>query len=877
MIDYFPQSPDFIDAVLTYYELLINDKDYANALTTIRKVEDRSDETFYYLILNKIAFAYFYLNQIPQAITYLHRELSTLPPFPEKAIDEKAATVEFSDRERALTNCILFYFTGITRKIPEYTVPGSVAFIKSLQPGPATEKLLTYLIKLFRSTGMDPEIETFKKLVFEGFGKDSVLVDCLALILENENSKRQLSMIRETIWELTEIQKQPHFQITENARGKLLPILSAVISELQPRLEKSKDLPEAAQVSPVLISTYELLLKMMDHSEAKAKVHFDYAECLVLSKRYLDAVAHFRWVVEQGGSGSVQASLIDQAAFKAISTLYEDFNAKNQIPKTLKAAPIPEKSEKEAPELARWVKWIDDYHGTFGKDSIENFFYEANRVLYSRGQVKLALDRSVVLVRKNVKSKFSIPSASLVVDTYVASQRWNDVVTVSTEFSPLFGKFNKEFEQRLLDVGALARLRIDESLYKAGKFQDVLQNVSLFLKSRPNQDPKFVDLLTLAANAALGLKDKKLANSYFRRIDLNKVGIEVSGAALLTSASIFEDSYDFEKAVGEYRRYLALHRGKKGVSTTELKDISTKTILFAWMSGKPKLLPEVLNDRAVCGEGMAPLCEEYRLWETVQAAPVQKNPEFTKKALMKFKSAKGSTRVVWGLLALDNPRSLRLGEILEILESVADGWSKLDSLHQFALISRCAREVPESLKVAAEVVRTSSPIVLKKEAIRKRVNLIDQLEGTLQKIADGPWARVGALTINQWADLYGEFSSNVQKLPKPKGLSAEELKAYNQTIEELRSPLVKKENELRKKALERATQSGIEPDTFMKIATAGKGAAPSAWVRTALPAIFDPNQVQWLHVSPEWDQAFKQSIRRRTGRSWDSDPGRAQP
>ncbi len=860
VIDHYPHHPDFVDSVINLYELSITAKDYASALNVIKKLESHHQENYYPIILNKIAFAYFYLNDIPVALQYIQKGLTLLP------IDDSATEgIEHSERGKLLSNGILFYFTGITRKVPGFSIHNSPNFINTLQPGPLKSRLHTYFIKLLRSNGMDDDLEVYKKLIFTSEVKDNNLITNLLDILENENAKRKTKQISETLNYINEIHEKIATSRSYTPPQKLHSALSSMINDYQPRLKALKDAPEGAEIESLLIFAFNLLLKQTNQPEIAIKIRFNYGECMILRNRYQDALTQFRWIVDSGESSDTITPIVEQAKLKSISIMYDYLNTNNRIPKQLKAKPFPEKDPRESKDVSQWIQWLDQYQNHTKDPIIESYLFEASRILYSEGLIRQAIDRLIQFIKRYPKSKHAVAAASLVIDTHVASSKWEETIEFANEFVPYFETSNKEFTARLYDAMIQSQLKIAEELYQKKKYPETIAIVNKFLKTHPNQESKYPDLITLAANSALQMKDKNSAHSFFSRLDLSKSNPEIVGTALLTSASLHEENYDFEKSLAIYRKYLQFRRTIK-TSGTDLKDLKAKILIFAWLTGKTKTLEEVLAEPNICEDGQAERCEELRVWTHLTNPNSQNDKKILRMAYTRSRSGRSSIRALWAILALEHPNYFILNENLELLSTLSRNWNKLDSLHQFSLIPRATLSISKTLSWASKTLRTATPIKLDRKAIQRRVSLIELMEGTLQQLIQFPLVRVRVNAAYEWARLYAGFSEDILKLPKPDGLTEKDLKVYTQTVDELRAPFDKKKVDLFKQALDLSSRSAIEKNIYTEILSLQNhmDSRSTSPFESAIQPVVDPSIFNVLEVNSQWTQAVEKTAQEQS-------------
>src|SRR5690606_22572958 len=134
---------------------------------------------------------------------------------------------------------------------------------------------------------------------------------------------------------------------------------------------------------------------------------------------------------EKAGAAMTKVTTRTGVALKAISSRYETLRAKKLIPEHLVATASISKPLRNASKIAlirEWLGWVDTYaHETNDSSQSIHYSFEGYRALYQAGFQDEALALMKRLAMSHSSSKFAIPSASLVVDTWIARKRWDQV------------------------------------------------------------------------------------------------------------------------------------------------------------------------------------------------------------------------------------------------------------------------------------------------------------------------------------------------------------------------------------------------------------------------------------------------------------------
>jgi TolA-binding protein len=818
LIDTYPGNDDMVSAQLSLYELFNRTKDYNTAIYYLKHYSVPKSEKYYPISLDHLAFAYFSINNIPEALKQLELELEVFPP-----PDAGAPPEAYSEREKILVNATLFYYTGIELKVPGYTVTDAVSYFDRLKPGPSSSKMAGHFANLLRSKGLDDELDVFKKALLASGAGAPELIEVLLASMENSLNKKRMDRLKVSTDELTGLfaKLTPEQRLAGKA-DKLSKLLGEASTQLNQTFLRAKGTPDEARVAPALIAIYSLMLKVSESEASREKIEFNMAEIFFGMKKYEAASIHYRWIADLHMPLEPEAQKLQRLArFKALTARYETLSEHKVFPKTLAPKPLEGAPETELPkEATQWIAWLDQYEKGPHEEPADTFEFEAIRLLYSSGQVKDALDRAHTLLTAYPKSNQVMAASLLILDTYLASEKWEEVGQLARDFLKTADPKNTEFRAKLAEAGSEATFKTIDALYKAGAFADALERADKFLALYPASKRRQA-CLTLAGNAALALKDRKRALTYFNPLlKEGTVGADAQSAALLTSASVAEDAHDFAAAVDAYRRYLALPSKSRALSPKELVQLRVKTLEYAWLSAQPSLLKATLNSQSICTPDVAEHCERFAALFSLSEAGRQNDSTATSHALDRALKGNGPARAIWAAAALENSKGVSFNNRIQLLGIVSAGWDKLEPLSRYSLLPRLTASIPATLRLSAAEIRGMSRLKLEKPSLDKRTLFIQRLEAGIEKVLDLPWQRIRAGALNELAGLYADFCADLSALPPPAGLAADDLKTYNQTIAELQGPFRKKADDLRKQALDGATDAAVEAVAYNPIAQA---------------------------------------------------------
>jgi tetratricopeptide (TPR) repeat protein len=818
LIDAYPANADIVSAQMALFDVFVRNKDFRSAITYLKRLETATQEPYYPLVLDRLALAHYSLNEIPEALQYLELELGALPP-------AESSPGSYTEREKVLKNAALYYFAAVAGRRPEYTVEGAVQFFVRLKPGPLMGKVLGYFSNLLRSKGREDDLEVLRKAVAAAGMGGVEVAEVLFACLEVSANRQRFDRLKESADLLLAAAGQigPGSKTVERMHA----ILSESAGNVQAIFLKSKPGSEQVLISDGLLALYQAMYKIATTAAARQKIDLNIAETYFTLKKHEIAVGYYRRVADAKVPGG--ESLAALARFRSVASGYEVLSQKGALPKEIAVKPMPGPESAAVPaESAQWIGWLDQYEASKGHEPVDSFLFEAGRIVYASGRVEDAVNRFKRMLAAYPASKHSVSVSSLILDTYLVSERWEDAHQLATQLlkSTPADPSKAAYRARLLEVAGDSYFKTAEALYKAADYEATIARAESFLKMYPTSAKK-ESCLALAGNSALALKDKARALTFLAPILANPASRpENKGVAILTRAALAEERWEFAAAASDYREYFKLPAEAWGFDAASLRALRSKALLWAWISGRSELLGAALGTHELCTAELAAECSKYTALRSFVDPARHAEPGFAKRAYEMTRKTSGPARSVWAVAALETPKAIGLNERNQLIEIVGAEWSKQDPLTQYALLAPVSSSITPALRQSGAELRALSKLQLEKSAIDRRTRLIAKLEAVVGKLLELPWARIRVAALGELAVVYADLARDLEALPSPEGLAAADLVAFRQTINELRAPFAKKAEELRSQALELATQSGVEGGVYADIAAAADPKAP---------------------------------------------------
>ena len=317
---------------------------------------------------------------------------------------------------------------------------------------------------------------------------------------------------------------------------------------------------------------------------------------------------HYSWVLSHWNIKSQLKQ--DEVSLKAISSRYEALKVTHWIPTeltpmALDSATSDQLSQKLPAPAREWISWIDalsmrksgqknskqrNTKNTMTSDlkqTLDGFRFEANRAIYVRTSTKIAAERLTAFSLERPDSKFAVPSATLVMDSYVKSARWDEGYQLTSRFLNV-NWHNPQFSEQLRKLAADFSYKIAEASFQSKNYAAALMQTKV-LQEKFRKSERSVDGILLTARIYLAMDNKASAQIFFSKLIKEFPQSKERGPALLNRAMLSEEVYDFKSAVEDYKAYLAVSsgpssQGKESKDKNTL-DLSKRIYFLQWVNG----------------------------------------------------------------------------------------------------------------------------------------------------------------------------------------------------------------------------------------------------------------------------------------------------
>jgi TolA-binding protein len=832
---HFPLAEESTAAYMSLADFAVDANEHAKAITYLKEVEKHPDDNHYPFALYKLAWSYYNLKDIPSSLKYAEKQIHFYDDLtknaPEGEGNQPLSASDYALRENTLLDSAVFYFEGYEQNPDTYSPAKAFDYFRGLEKGKSLGKMLNRYSKLLRSHAHDHDLVAWKDIVLKSeLAGDLNAPESLDIVLNtfehllNRRDYVGTTQIAKNIVELYQHSKtrgaHPY-----DSMPKAQKTLLDTADGLQQLIVKNKENDQAKGLSAQLADLYFDFTQIVDDTDPRIRgAHYNLAETLFTIKKFEEATQNYRWIVEHGKwkkpDPKDKSVSVADASLKAIASRYEVLETKQLLPKDIKPVSIGENSEaKLDPLLGEWIQWIDT-HVEHSQEGTENFVFEANRALYHHGHILESLKRMNSFAEDHPKSDYAIPSASLVLDTFIATADWQELIKKTDEYMDVDEWKSLPFNKRLFTVSADASYKLVEVQAHAKNYPETLKLADAFLK-KYSKSERFADTLVLAGGASLESQQPDLAYKYFTRLINEAPNSSSIRDALLARASIEENKYALADAGRDYLTYLKLPTPGASNSPGVPKDtdkqvaLKKKILAFAWINADWPALKDQLESKNFCSEGLATECDRY------QALGIITRPELFKldldKVVDRAKEEKGEMSALWSAVALTRAKDMGFHDRLMAIRHLAKNYDDIEAMAKFAILPSINETIPAALELNRLGMNDFAPLRASEKYITHRVDVMREMENAVTAAMNLPWARIKSECLNELASTYHDFSATLEKI-EPKGLKDDELAAYQDTIRKITVPFDEKGQDLRSKAFQLASHYAIENTAFQDVA-----------------------------------------------------------
>jgi TolA-binding protein len=791
----YPNSPFVGESHFSLGEYYFENEKWTEAYKEYSHVIKDKKHRLNTFALYKGSWCLFRLGKSQQALSYLEYIIKTAKYESEASSQSRRAVNKNRLEQEALRDIVIFYAEA---------KPASEAvnyFRGMLGDGdiiPYLEKLAYYYSD---KGGKDDARDVFKMLIGERPDSPKAF-DWQYQIVQNYFYAKNSPKFREElyVWIKNFAPNTPWFEankankeLVDNSYKLRETTLRNYVMQQHQTAQNSKA-PLAVKAA---YEGYGFYLEEFGNSPVAADMHFFFAELLYDMKRYDEAAAQYKWVVDN----APQNKFIDKSASNLILALEKsvppDTELQKRIANTLDPQPLD-------PKVERFIKASQWYITKFPKaDKAPEIKFRIGRLYYMHNQFDEATKVFRDIVTIYPKTKYAEYSANLLLDIFNLRKDYAGLEKAGAELLAVSSIANSKVGGEIKSVMEKASFKRGQDLEIEKKYAESAQSYETFAKTNPRSELASTAIFNAGVNyeragmiTAAILMYNNVLNSKDAKMESNKPKVR----RLL--AKLYQDTGQFEEAARLFK-------------------------LAAAENPKDPLAPNFIYNTAVLNEALGKTDSAINSYE-----------EFIRTAKRKSDASEALYSVAT-LHRKANHISAAIDKYKDYLNSGANNPEKVVEAHYWISdLSKRKRQISESEAWAKKTIavqrrlggekkngakyaamlkfeealasfrefksaRISANPNKQKETLDKKIAALGALNRELAEVIKYDSAEEIVSSLSLLGDANLHMYEAIMGVPLPSGLNAEETKQYKAGVEQMASPFVTKAKESYKIAVDR--------------------------------------------------------------------------
>ena len=793
----FPKKKTTTEARLLLGDLLIEAHAYTLAIEALKPIKLQKSDPSYPKYLSILSWAYANNGNAEDAVAISSSLVKYFRSNPNSP---------FGNYKKSLLDYSYFYGKAIEKKADNFTARLAVPQFKKIGFN-HYESMILNLASFLKSRRLHKQLESLKSIVLFTDIDKQIALKILNVTIENQIKNSRFEDLSKSIEDLKQVYSKHKIGTKSDDLGESRKLLLQAAEAAQYRMQKFKNSKGQSEsqidrFSKSAVEAYETYIAIAaQHDPDVPKVLYNIAELQYGLKKYELATLSYKRVATHPDT---DRDLREKVQFSLIRSRYDFLLASKIIQEKVDPSAFGSEKIGSLPDkLIEWIQWIDSFPNKKNEDW-HYYAYQANRTIYLSHQLRLAIKRLHHYVVQFPNSKYSIPSASLVIDTYIKSQNWDQAKRLSEKYAQLGVGKKQGFEKQLDSLRVSAAIKSIEDASSKGNHALVISKVEEFAKAYPNHSSLAI-LFAYASQAAEAAGNQALANEYLAKVALHGRNSEAGRAALIAIASKQEADLNFSGAVERYASFLS---SNPPMSNSQLTSIKERAIYLGWISGSPTLLIKSLRNPKICSGTTLDLCNAYKGYGDLQrfGNSIPKSVALGA-AVAALRSTRPEKTLLLTTLAIQSPHQLPFEKKFELLSSLKKAYSDSDQTHIYSVAPYLARSIPLTLSGSRNYIEKIAPLRMDKAAISRRVLLIQKFETGVNQVLSMPLPNVKPIALLELSKIYDGFAEEMQSLSPPSSFNPAQLEAFKAALKKQSLPFKQKSDAYLRQAFELAQKN----------------------------------------------------------------------
>ncbi len=801
----YPNSAYVWEAHFALGEFYFENENWSKALEGYMQVVRQPKARLYSFALYKAAWCYFRLGQAQKALAFMEKLIRTGRMEAAAALAGRKNVNRMRLEAEGLRDIVIFYAEGGS---PEK----AVAYFRNLSP----KDYPNYLDKLAYYYS-DKGSRDAAKIIFEELIRlnptGPKAFDYQYQIVQNFSSVNTSKTFREELYDWIKTYNEQGAWYKANAGNKDLVENSYKLRETTLR-NYTLQMHQTAQNSRAEFSQnqallgYGLYIREFSNSSQIGDMRFFFAELLYDMKKYTEAAAEYKWVVEN----TPKSKYANKAAINMVLAYEKDLPSEAEMQKRLGTSLDPVPLE---PPVDRFIKasifYLDHFPNSERAPEIK---FRAGRLYYLSNQFDPAVKHFREIAQKYPKSQYAEYSANLLLDIYNLKK---DYVGLEKTAAELLANPNIAKSK----AGGDIREVLEKASFKHGQDYELEKNYAAsakqyetFAKQNPSSD------LAISAQFNAGVN--------YERAGMVQESIAAHQAVLGSSA----------KGAGPLKPKSRRLMAKLLQDTGQYEEAAAAFNAVGKEAGpKDPLAPNFFFNAAVLYEGLGQTDAAVQNYQTYMGLSKKADRNETYYTIGEIYRKKGNANLAidnyqkYLQSASDKERIVEVNYKIAELYQSAHNRKMADEFYQktVAIQRRFAPglkgpgahyaakvRLTQTLKIYQDFKNIPIPNDPKKQqaAVQKKLAIMTKLNADLVEIIkyDSPEEIVGGLTVLGHSNSH--MASSLLDAPLPPGLNEEETKQYKAGIEKIAEPFRTKARDSYKAAADRASDLEVYDKYF---------------------------------------------------------------
>jgi hypothetical protein len=809
----YPQDSQVVPVRLMAADILFDDSKYTEVLDVLAPVNmNELNAGLNGAVAEKQAFSYFHLSRFPEAF----QKAEWLMQYDKrKGLDQE----EGGHYDQVLGMIALFYGSALEKGIPSYDLDKAYGYFARLDAGKVFGKISHEFCLVLRSKDLQTDIFAWKNLVMKNaanideVAKTLVATYDAAISWKNYNEMANLEPDFRVFFQknpntLATIQKDEYFRKFKN---QVLDFAERIYKTIPEKGAKPTDYQAIGEPYLKSLSAYMALGDNLD--PMKAKVRFRMGEFFLGLRDWEKAQAMFTEIY-QTTAYVVDPPFREESRVKAMTARFDYFKDRGVIPKDLKAVSLKTPPKSLPSDVAEWIKWLDEVGPTKRDDeAFDKLVFEANRVIYSYGQIETAYKRMLHFVGTRPNSKLTPPTCALVMDTLIESEAWVAVRTLAQKFLTMPNVAVPGYREKLEELERDSHFKLMAGAFKTKDFPKVLALGEEHIKLYPNSKRK-TDVLALMGKSALEQNNTALSLSYLTQVATANPQHESAYVAFFIRAQDLEKRFQFKESFFDYQKILGAPNGQNGIAAKDLPLVRRKAFTLGLNSADPVVYQTISQGPQFCGgPARADLTAECDRLAAMQALFNEKDKRSGWDFIAIAEKAPKESRAAWYAAAFTKGSRLPTPVLQRCIEEFQRSANFLDPVSQDLTVFSFRKSFKKIYEDKIAEVELESKVIPRLDqlqySLQKRVRDIARVESLGTSALGIPDPELKVYVLGRLSLVFSALANELKVLPEPKGLKAEEKQPYKQMLGSVIQPIEGKAKQIGDQAWEIASLNGI--------------------------------------------------------------------